>query len=386
MAESFSFHAFSSDSESIHPSNTLSSFTVELDYPIEIKTNETFEVALNKIVYNPIETSSVNHENSGIDIISVSHNEIIGENFKKVEDFATFLVRNSFQPRLYNESYFKNYLDKSILFTSKILDREPFLSDTLDVSEKDKKVTINLQITEFLDSAENVKDFLPKHLRDNQVFLESMKEITVRFYLREQSMKSALNTIIWSVILFYKNLFKALVQNDELSGVFSEIFFNASAKFESPTDVVHFKRLHVTKSYEMIRRVILKFVKSVEKAGEEVRKEVILLENKFPEFSAISAEFHPKPRFMMIYLDIMENQLVGGKKVRLLASIPLEVETKSENVSNFFTHTVSNPNFLRVEQQHIKSINFLLLTEFGEQIPFIASSSATYIELCFRKK
>ena len=84
---------------------------------------------------------------------------------------------------------------------------------------------------------------------------------------------------------------------------------------------------------------------------------------------------------MFIYTDIIQPQITGSVKTRLLYTMPYEGPMRGE-----YTHV--RPDFIQyvyVEKTLIKNITFQITDEHGINIPFLTSSVPNFIKLHFKK-
>ena len=90
---------------------------------------------------------------------------------------------------------------------------------------------------------------------------------------------------------------------------------------------------------------------------------------------------------MMVYTDIIEDEIVGDVKAPLLRCVHIVTRYKNNNIyltQNVMVKTFDNPQYKRVVKQSFHSINIQLRSPYGELLPFVPIGAAR-LTLHFRK-
>lgn len=355
--------------------NTLSSFTCEFDVPIDFGGFE-YEVGVSDLSLNP-SVKSLHKSNQSRDLINLSYSKTKSENIFTLETFSQFVILHALSPELYSPQYFHQYLDDNYFFDDKSI-RKDFGKDITEVEDEGKEVTLKIDLSAFLEGSETLKDFIPKH---SSISAEVMKDVAISIQAdKTLSMFQVLNKMLRG--LGYK--LRKLSLGDAYIDGHARLFFNA---FNSYADSEVISRLDKKLDSKMKRDKILKLV------NDERRKHLNLINRVMHRIikrfvTSISEAIIENnfgingfSKYIYIYSNIIGNQICGSKRLKLLFATPFE----GRNGINYHEQSIVNIHFCGIEKQSVKSISFLLLDEYGQQIDFLPSHHQNMITLRFRR-
>jgi hypothetical protein len=344
---------FSSDSVDKFPSNSLSSFCIELDEGIDLNEGK-YEVGVTELFVNQTKNASDIQGNSR-DMV------FIGKSYAgKVIDFnklADILVESSFEPKLYHKSWFYKFLHDKLFYDPKNL-QKIFSNDYVTLNKKNSAghlVSVEINLNDFLHEGEKLEDFKTLHAK-----AASKSEKFKIFMLSNfnATMGQMFSLLITQLIVYFRET------SDEEKGDFdvhARSFVNALITVKTYSDIVHMnemRRRHLNKANEMIHRIIIKLI-------DDIHQKV----------SLIQRSESVKGQIMFIYCDIIDNQVVGAtNKAKIIHVTPLA----PASLHGFF-EKVERVSHFPVESTFIKRINFLILDEYGNQIDFLPSLHSTYV-------
>lgn len=140
------------------------------------------------------------------------------------------------------------------------------------------------------------------------------------------------------------------------------------------SELLRYKRLHITRLNTLVHRVITRFVELVQKEREKISEEQVKFNVSNRTFDQASKPY----RFCFVYTDFIQPQYTGSIRSRVLAAFPLNTDEKAFESNESLT-------FVKVESRVIKSITINILNEFAEPIQLPDSNFSTYVCLYFRK-
>lgn len=343
---------FSSDSMSVHPQNTLSSFISEIENEVNLGEGE-WVVGIKQLFLN-----SVNHGTTmskyakGRDVIIIPK-EV--RTFSNLQDFIDYVIERAIDPSIYIPSYFGKYLDKNILHQHDVFDDE-FKDDFIPIDIiQDTLMTIEMKLEALL-TPEELSE-VREHNHDLEInLLKKVFNLKIPVNRQPFKLRAILQRIIRDLVLGYRGVDDS---NEYVRRFATDL--NAYPDFQ---EMMHAIKFHQAKLNQITQRLVRNFVEGVQKS---------LKRFKPPKLDSNKQVF--------IYCDIIKPQLLSGMRSRLLQLTPLEINhEKSFHYENF-----SNIEFVPVEKKRFKNIKFELRNEDGEFVNFHPSTTPNFITLIFRR-
>lgn len=360
--DSFWARFFSKDCSNIFD-NSLSSFSCQFDE--ELVFLDDYEVGLSEMFLNPSQISHARNKSS-VDYINLPAS--LGDKTYSLHQFIKHLLAYSLSPSLFTRSYFHSYLDKNYFFESQTLneDMPNEINDADEEDNKSKPINVEIDLGGLLLPGESFTDFIPPHDR-GKLSEEKFKKFTI---FTSSNRSTRLIKVLNNMIRFILYKLRGRKEDgDSRLQTFSTKFFEDKSKYDT-TDIMNNERRKVLfRMNQLIHRFVERFVGTVLKVQDEMK--------------AAGHLTHPDPTelFLFLYCNVITKQLVGPNFTKLLYLTPFQAESRPQH-----THvTISKINYCRLESRKIKTISFLMTSEFGSQINFIPAVHSNWISLHFRK-
>lgn len=348
---------FSNDSSHLHPENTLSSFIVEFDTPLDLGDDQ-WEVGVCQMYLNPLAVMNITKKTMR-DVVTL--NDSRDTRIVDIDDFAKWLIEHSLYPQEYKREYFYKYLDKTIEFVNYTWDYH-FASENWDsVKDMEKKAIFDFNLKALLKEGETLNDFKIPHLNEQKLETVEIKIPTGRGDLR---MLNIFNLCVKSIVRHTRyNKFEMRSH--------AKIFFEQLGKgFDSQKQLNKARHHHFKSTNLLVHRFIEKLVDAIQTARTEY------LEPNETE------PIRKESQFLMLYTDIIKHQIVGPSLARILYMIPFD---GTAPMPSFTDERVRDVQYARLERTKFKSITFEFRNEHGEFLPFVGGYSPNHVALHFRK-
>lgn len=355
MDDEFDIHLFSNASSDLYYSNTLSSFTCELNTPVYFGENHNYSVALTSI-YIPPAFSTLNADKSKDTILIRKYNyaEMLNVKDANFDDFINVILKMSAcDVGLYDKPYFEEFLNDEIFFNINSIKNTSLYHDYYKIDSKDVS-KFPLDISSLLLNSETEKDFLPPVEVDK--VSEFFKSSTVKLnYNESYSLKQILFTCIFNI----------LERMDFEKVTSTKIDTELIQKYKNFKEIYSAIKRYNIKMNILVHRFIEKFLKSVEKVRNEITSEMKL---------SMSPS---QKQFIIVYADICKFSFLANTKAKVLGVFIVNSRGALERSSNF--------HFIPVEKTMIKNISIVLADANGEKLNLIPSSTPSYLCLKFKK-
>lgn len=183
--EEFSVYLFSNSSLDTYADNSLTRFTVDLKTPLYLGENTKYSVALSEINI-PASFSNARAERSRDCIVFNQFDYVVL--FNGVASFANFIEATlricSTDISLYDETYFRDYLNKSIMFHPFTFP-PTFRNDHTEISDPQIFLEIPLELSLLLKTNETIDDFLPPAPKFKKTLSSNFEKCAVHFGFRQ---------------------------------------------------------------------------------------------------------------------------------------------------------------------------------------------------------
>lgn len=358
MSQDFYVTLFSSDSIELHPHNTNAVWTTEFDTPIILDND--YSVGISSLYLNAtLSSRQLQH---------ASHDSIlfpIAQSFTS-ENFFSYLMNCCVDPEIITEGIFEDYLRPEFNWTAENIDKtfrkDMIMSPNHETAKKSpnptKHVVVEfksnaiMQKTEENDDSDDEESFKMKHrssedISNFQVFFDIEIEYTVCQILNF-CVRSALRNVRHD-ILSLKSHFREFVERSGSTQM---------------AEIAEKRRKHLKKCSIYVTKFIKFFVSN-------------LLEKK----KEMNVTQTPPSNFLLIYSDVIEEQVTSNIKTNLLHIRPYQYE---KNVlSNHLTF--SSICYYRCSKRYFKNISIKILDESGNPTKFLSGFTPNFLVLHFKK-
>lgn len=336
----------------------MTSFTTVLSSPLNLKPFKSYEAALVQI--------NIPHLYDTKDEIIAKDVVVIGQKAFEIEledNSLTNMIENvlkysALDPRIYNITYFKDFLNKQQVFNTKML-KESNLSQYAVKGElpEERSIQYDFRLEQLVNTSKGKKkdDFLPPvdYLFTSIVkfFEEGGRDFPINFEL-------TLNQILYSLIgKIYTSMSIHTKTIEEQEQYYTALALDAKGKEKH--------RKYLMQINEIIHRFIDHFVKSVIETCEK-----LTIESKLPDLYNDS--------YICVYCDFTENIFIGDSKARVLSVL----DTKQFLNQGFIQY----PSYIAVEKSDIRTVSIVLTSLEGTLLNLAPSTSPVHVCLRFREK
>lgn len=264
------------------------------------------------------------------------------------------MLLNCIDESVFDEVFFSRYLIPNVLWSSDVLTNY-FRSEFVELSQTDIEngISCKLKVSELLTDEERKTKFKTR-------FGEAITEVDEIDLLlpgrRSLTGGQAIQLLIREVLFKLRQKTKSFDEH-------AKLFFINSHTYQGLTEVHKARREHLEFVSMLTHRFILKFIATIKKERQNLNNNWI------------------DNRFVMLYCDIIEGQIVGGGRHRLLWQFPY-----IQGLNSMYLHEISNPVFYcKVEKSKFKNIRFKITNEQGINLNFVESFTPTLVCLSFKR-
>lgn len=278
----------------------------------------------------------------------------IGKQFDTFNAFIQYMLLNAIDESVFDEVFFSRYLIPNVLWSTEVL-ANYFRSEFVELSQADidNGISCKLKVSELLTDEEKKTNF-------NTKFGEAINEVDEITLLLPGRRSLTGGQVIQ--LLIREVLFK-LRQQTKSFEEHARLFIIQTHAYKKLENVHKARREHLEFVSKLVHRFILKFIAAIKKERQNLKNNWI------------------DNRFAMLYCDIIEGQIVGGGRHRLLWQFPYV-----QGLNSMYLHEINNPVFYcKVEKSKFKNIRFKITNEQGVNLNFVESFTPTYICLSFKR-
>lgn len=354
LEDSFYMRLFSSDCHDVYD-NTLSSFTVDMEHPLEFGEN-LYEVGIKSLILPPTSESMRRLFVDGIFMPSDKSIE-----FTSIQEFVSHLMTYVSNPGHYTPYYFAPFLDKGIVYDNYLL-ASRFASDYEKIPSGENLNTITLSFKlDQLFGVDEAKRFVnPKHFARASRTEMNVKVFKIKLpipHLYPYSFRTILVAIIKKILFLFRG-------TDDYA-LYHRSFLSNLAVYDEYMEMMQHLHKHKANSNEVIHKFIEAFADAV-------------------EFYLNTHDYVEKVQYnrhIMLYTDLIQPTFVSGVRTRLMHMLFIE-----NPASDMFVQvSYDSPMYFVVEKKSIESITFQLRGIQGDYIDFLPSHHATHLTLHFRR-
>lgn len=354
MEESeFSIHLFSNSSLQNYPDNSLTRFSVDLATPLYLGVNR-YKVALSEIFVPP--GFPIENTLSSRDCIIYEDVNYEGNDFAAFID--TTLRLCTMDVTIYDRSYFRHYLDPSVVFHPHTL-HLTHPDDVTAFADGETKKYFKLDIIDLVTGivSEAPSDYIPS-VRSAE-FVEYFKNSSVTVALRR---RYTLKQLLWTCIdkILSKTRMESYVKPPANNPLFGELKLKYPKKDDYEARLLFVR----SKSHTLMRRFIERFVSAVETTRLAIMTERSL--------QAARLE-----KYLIVYCDICSDRLFSGTRAKILSLFDYDAKRD-------FSVKLSQLDYSRVDRAVVHTISILLMDEYGEQLNLQESMVPTHV--CLKLK
>lgn len=280
--------------------------------------------------------------------------EKFGKKFNTFDEFISFMLLNCVDDEVFDEVFFSRYLIPNVLWSTEVLSNY-FRSEYVELTQSDIETGISckLKLGDLMTVEEKKTNFATK-------FGGPIKEVDEIDLLLPGRRSLTGGQIIQ--LLIRQVLYK-LRQQTKTFDEHAKIFYLRGHSFKDLQLLHKARREHLEFVSTLTNRFILKFIATIKK------------EKQNPNTKWIDN------RFVMLYCDIIEGQIVGEGRHRLLWQFPYV-----QGINSMYLHEISNPIFYcKVEKSKFKNIRFKICNEQGVNLNFVDAFTPTYVCLSFKR-
>lgn len=354
----FTVTSFSSDSRDVHIDNELNSWTTEFNSEIDLGKGS-WEMGIHQIFLNSIKSEDFNSSNNIPKIVNNDTDIILlpkeHREFDKLQPFIDYVLENSNDPFLYDtETYFMPYNDESVKLTPKVLD-VMFQQDFVEPfdEEKDISIDVNFKIDSLLDEdAINQIDH-PPHW-DEELDIRK-RDVTLKLPVNRgpYRFREVMQVMLRSFLHRYQGSFMR-------EGDYEKSFMSHNKKGFS--EMANLMAKHKEVGSYLSHRLVEKVMMIVHETLKQ-RK-----------------HFQMKPKQVFVYCSLIQSQIVGGMKSKLMHIFNLPDDER-----NFYNETLAMIDFIPIERRKVRNVSIQLRNHRGDLIKFRKSNFPNHITLVFRK-
>lgn len=280
--------------------------------------------------------------------------KVVGNDFPTFDGFIHYILSNSVDPRIYDESLFSRYLMPNILWSQDAL-TSYFRSEYTELTQADVEsaITHKFNVSDLLTDDEKIITF-------ENMFGGAIKE-TATIILSIPTRRSL--TAGQVIQLLIRAVLYTLRQQTKSFEEHAKIFADKKYLYPIIADLHSKRRKHMEFCSLLVHRFISKFVATIKQQKKTLASDDLI-----------------DSRFVLLYCDIIEGQIVGEGRHRLLWQQPYVA-----GISSMYLHETANPVFYcKVEKSKFKTIRFRLTNEQGQKINFVDSYSPNFVCLSFK--
>lgn len=384
IEEDFTAYFFSKDSSNKFD-NTLSSFTTDLNLPIDFNEQD-YEVGLQALYLNHIRDTEYSRVRTH-DIISLGTQTDLADS--TLRTFVKHILHNSVSPTIYDRSYFANFLDKNYFWDHQQMEhnfKSIFIAENEFVDNN--SFTVAIDISKLVMTHETLEKFIPFQTKPAKGSKEEFGVFKVSIFRKEQM---AMNQILLQILLQMLDILRSAAKISNFQNKASRVSIKHHAKntaeqlgketeeesirigkaVETPSRLTLDKRrrahLHIVNV--MMHRIVEHFIDLIQEENE-------LLNTEAEELTSLPVV----RQSLFVYTDIIKQQFIGDKIGKLLYFTMLNSRSEQPIHLNIFPI-----QYCRLEKRLLNTVSFVIADEFGTAIDFSPTPISNVIVLRFRK-
>lgn len=373
----FTVYLFSNSSSDVYK-NSLSKFTCALSSPIYLGENHDYRVAVSEIGFpTAYDKSAFTTSRDCIQVNNFDYQQLYGAaEGKSLKTFIDILLRfSAVDVSIYDQIYFKSYLDPSVFFKTESLNKL-FADDLLAENEVVVKKEFSLEINKLpKDQGLVNSSYFPPLSKETSNYSAYFASSYVRLRCGQSyTLKGILFACIRKIL---EKLQMERLSVEAQRELYDELR-KSGTTYNQDKNATDEEKLSNQRDYiaraikdqeQALNSLIHRFIENFVAVVETVR-DVILASKK--EIMKNRGE-----SYVIIYSDACEESHIGNAKGKVLAVVQSEVG------KTFYRY--AELSYVPVEKTCLTSISFLLADLNGSPVFFAPSLNPTYIALKFKK-
>lgn len=257
----FTIKCFSDASNDRYSNNDLSSFTMDLEHPIEFDSE--WEVAVSAVYLNKILGMNQKLKIESRDEIVISDKNRYYKP-KKFSELIEELLLLSSHPEIYQPGYFSNFIDKGNFLSTKNLDL--YVEKDLIPKTTQSKIFFDLDLEEILPQNSPISDYVPLIFtaNDREKLTKSLKKIAL-------SLRQNITYTLQQVLTIFLYQFITSISSKSESYTKHLARFEPYMKdFDSALDHAKEARVSWDKNHDLAHLLIAYFIDQVQIARKKI--------------------------------------------------------------------------------------------------------------------
>ncbi|CAG9806788.1 unnamed protein product [Chironomus riparius] len=361
----FTIHLFSSSSSEKFKTNKLNSFCTELPKPLIFNSSEDWRVGLQQIfISNSYKVSESLSTRDSINFIDLDYENYSKKTNQKFDlDFLiNYMLGQINDIHIYNEEYFKEFMNKDIVFEHILSLRQSSLGSMRQLRSSTT------------DAAKFLIDFgIPNHQLEKINFELDFKKDSNKFlkapYVEfHTNIPYTLSQVLYTIIeIIINNLSPHTWHMTSKPNNFIQQLSSSTTREIYDVKTLS-KKIGESKRrvFDLVTTFINLFIQKVYKYRDE-------------RLGSVESVLNPiKSHYMMVYVDCISDVICGESLVKVLSVIPTSFLDKGYI-------NINEIHFTPISQTFIQNINVIISDEYGRNFSLKPSTCSSYLALKFKR-